>query len=192
MAVAALSAPEILFVCTANVCRSPYMEYKLRAMLAARSSAEVSIGSAGTRALQGHEMAAPLSQRLRDRGTDPSGFRAVPLRREMLESAAIVVTATREHRRQVVQHSHAAADRTFTLAQLARLLGAAPADASASGSVAELVIAAHGARGKASETSPAFDDLDDPWRRSPRIYRRVADRIDDLLIPMAARLAGRR
>lgn len=192
MTAAAVSAPEILFVCTANVCRSPYMEYALRALLAARGSAEVSIGSAGTRALDGHAMAAPLSQRLRDRGIDPSGFAATSLRREMLEGAAVVVTATREHRRQVVQHSHAAADRTFTLAQLARLLDAAPTGTPTPGSARELVIAAHAARGRASGASAADDDLDDPWRRSGRTYRRVADRIDELLIPMATRLAGRR
>lgn len=192
MTAAAVSVPEILFVCTANVCRSPYMEYTLRAMLAARGSAEVSIGSAGTRALRGHEMAAPLSQRLRDRGIDPSDFRAAPLDHEMLESAAVVVTATREHRRQVVQRSHTAADRTFTLAQLARLLSAASTHAPTSGLVHELVTAAHHARGRVPVASPSDDDLDDPWHRSRRTYRRVADRIDDLLIPMATRLSARR
>lgn len=167
------------------------MEYALRAMLAERDSAGVSIGSAGTRALEGHEMADPLSQRLRDRGTDPTGFRAAPLRSDALEHAVIVVTATREHRREVVQRSHAVADRTFTLAQLARLLDAAVMAPSRPWSVHELVIAAHGARGRTSVASPADDDLDDPWRRSPRFYRRVADRIDSLLIPMATRLADR-
>jgi protein-tyrosine phosphatase len=105
----------------------------------------------------------------------------------MVEAAAIVITATREQRRQVVQHSHDAADRTFTLGQLARLLGAAPSGIEESGSVADLVIAAHAGRGR-SRAGAADDDLEDPWRRSRRTYRRVADRIDDLLVPVANRL----
>ena len=185
------SVPEILFICTANVCRSPYMEYTLRAMVAAQGTTQVLIGSAGTRAREGHEMAAPLSHRLRERGVDAAGFRASALRPETLDRASLVVTATREHRRQVVQYSHEAADRTFTLSQLARLLTAVPAGTPASGSVTDLIVAAHAARGRASTGSAADDDLDDPWRRSRRTYRRVADRIDDLLLPIAARLADR-
>lgn len=164
------------------------MEYSLRAILADRGSAEVSIGSAGTRALEGHVVAAPMSQRLRDRGIDTGGFRASGLSREMLDAAAIVVTATREHRHQVVQYRHETADRTFTLAQLARLLRAAPPGIPASGSVTDIVAAAHSARGRAPIGAAADDDLEDPWRRSRRTYRRVADRIDDLLIPLATRL----
>ncbi|WP_193598104.1 hypothetical protein [Microbacterium sp. YJN-G] len=193
-------APTILFVCTGNVCRSPYMEHSLRAALAELGVADLVVRSAGTRALRGHGMAPPMAERLRSRGIDTSAFRATGLGTELLETAGIVITATREHRREVVSASFDSADRTFTLAQLTRLLAAdaAPYDAASAdplgtvplGTVPGLVRAAHAAQGWMTTSASADDDLEDPWLRPRRVYRRVADRIDDLMIPLAVRLAA--
>lgn len=189
----------ILFVCTGNVCRSPYMEYALRAMLTTSGVAGVPIASAGTRALEGHPMAEFMALRLRERGVDATGFRAARLSDEALQSAGIVVTATREQRRDIVRYGTELAERTFTLAQLARLLHAdasasavdgTAVPASASERIARLVSAASAARHAGTSAASADDDLDDPWQRSRRRYRRVAERIDQLLIPVAARLAA--
>lgn len=184
--------PTILFVCTGNICRSPYMEYRLRAMLTERGVPDVSIGSAGTRALEGHTIAEPMARRLREHGIDASGFRASALGLQMLDAAGVVVTATREHRREVVRHRHDLAERVFTLTQLARLLDASASDSTtgAAGPVADLLAAAHAARGVTTAGTAREDDMEDPWQRSRRSYRRVANRIDELLIPMATRLVA--
>ncbi|WP_378761666.1 hypothetical protein [Microbacterium suwonense] len=179
----------ILFVCTGNICRSPYMQHSLHAMLTDQRRTDVSIVSAGTHAVEGHAMATPLARRLHDRGIDASGFRASTLRSETIDNASLVVTATREHRRLVVGRRHDAAERTFTLAQLARLLRSSPENAAVPASVPDLVHRALTARGR-SGGGASDDDLDDPWRRSQRTYRRVADRIDELLIPIAAGLVA--
>lgn len=186
----------ILFVCTGNVCRSPYMEFRLRAMLEAASAGPLTVSSAGTRALEGHPMADTLRQRLGSQGIDASDFRARRLTADALHAAALVVTATREHRHHVVRDGGSdLAERTFTLAQLARLLGAADSsgreNAASAGAVGDLVSDALSARGRGWGGALGDDDLDDPWQRSRRRYRRVAERIDQLLIPIAERLTAR-
>ncbi|MGW9627787.1 arsenate reductase/protein-tyrosine-phosphatase family protein [Microbacterium sp. NPDC055521] len=190
--------PGILFVCTGNVCRSPYMEFRLREMLATAKVSDVPLASAGTRALQGYPMADPLVERLGASGVDASGFRATSVTSAALQGAGAVVTATREHRSQVVRYGgNELAERTFTLAQLSRLLSVdAPqieeADPTPGRTAVDaLVSAALATRGRGSARRADDDDLDDPWRRSRRTYRRVADRIDVLLIPIAARLVVR-
>ena len=196
-----VSRPTILFVCTGNVCRSPYMELRLRGMLAASADAVPAIASAGTRALEGAGLAAPLAHRLGELGIDTAGFRARALQPQLLESASLIVTATRDHRQEVVRLQHDAAERTFTLGQLARLLEAAsepPAESTVGAprseipeaTVSRLIATALAARGLAP-AGGADDDIEDPWRRSRRTYRRVADRIDALLAPLADALSPR-
>lgn len=186
----------ILFVCTGNVCRSPYMEYSLRGMLHARGVHDVVLSSAGTRALTGHGMDEQFHKRLSERRIDASGFRSTQICSEVLERAALIVTATREHRREVVRFGNAFAGRTFTLAQLARLLAEnraisrSPARQRSAGAerAKELLVAAVAADERRS-LATAADDVDDPWRRSRRVHRRVADRMDELLIPLAEGLS---
>lgn len=196
MAETAARRSTILFVCTGNVCRSPYMEYQLREMLAGTGARGLPIASAGTRALRGYPMAEFLTERLHTRGVDATDFRSTQLTRETLEQAGIVVTATREHRTEVVRYGNELAARTFTLAQLARLLSVGAsysAERRADGqpvSAADVASAAVAARGLRAGSASIDDDLDDPWQRSRRTYRRVADRIDELLLPVANRLVS--
>lgn len=188
-------ASGILFVCTGNVCRSPYMEFRLRAMLETAGADRIPVSSAGTRALEGHPMAEILTQRLGSQGIDASGFRARRLTAEALHEAGLVVTATREHRSHVVRDGGSdLAERTFTLAQLARLLGAPTPgiheQSAGAATVSDLVSEALSGRGRGFGGIPDDDDLDDPWQRSRRRYRRVADRMDELLRPIFDRLTA--
>lgn len=197
MSDAPTSAATILFVCTANVCRSPYMEYRLRELLRDRDVSDLPITSAGTRALEGHPMDDIIAHRLGDQGVDVTGFRAARLTSETVQQAGIVVTATREHRSQVVRFGNDLAERTFTLAQLARLLSVDPSVSGEGGADGQIMTAtglasaAVAARGRRATGAMVDDDLDDPWQRSRRRYRRVADRIDELLRPIADRLVAR-
>lgn len=45
--------PEILLVCTGNICRSPFMEYTLRDSLDRAGVNDFVVSSAGTRAVVG-------------------------------------------------------------------------------------------------------------------------------------------
>src|SRR6478736_4368900 len=66
----------ILFVCTGNVCRSPYAERRLRQLL---PHAGASIASAGTAAVVGADLESATKDRLRRVGADVTGFAAQAL-----------------------------------------------------------------------------------------------------------------
>src|SRR5689334_253658 len=88
----------VLVVCTGNICRSPYMEYSLRAQFERAGLTDVSVASAGTRAVPSSGMAPLMAALLEDEGFDASGFSTRQLTRSLIADADIVLTAERAHR----------------------------------------------------------------------------------------------
>ncbi|TFD61502.1 low molecular weight phosphatase family protein [Cryobacterium suzukii] len=125
-------APRILVVCTGNICRSPLAEQLLRQNLSA-AGIDAVVTSAGTQAMTGSAMtpeAAALSLRY---GAPQTRHVARQLTEKLIADADLVLTATRDHRRQVVSMLPKATRYTFTLNQFARLVSpAARVDAPAS------------------------------------------------------------
>ncbi|HEY0699436.1 MAG TPA: low molecular weight phosphatase family protein, partial [Micromonospora sp.] len=117
----------VLFVCHANLCRSPMAEYLARDLLAGSA---ISVTSAGTHAQPGRPAHPHAVRILGERGLDPTSFRSRPLSRIDLTAAGLVLTASRRERAACVALSPAALGRVFTLRQFARLataaLGAVP------------------------------------------------------------------
>jgi protein-tyrosine phosphatase len=174
----------VLFVCTGNICRSPYMELTLRRALDGLDT-PVAVGSAGTHALVGEPVAERMRRRMGEDAPAGADFRARQVTSAMLAQASIVVTAEREHRWWVTHLEPSCAPRTFTLKQTARLLRSylevpEPRDV---GRVADLVARLHDARGHGGAGSDD-DDIADPWKRSTWAYRRAAKQIDAALQPM--------
>jgi len=178
------SSPMMLFVCTGNICRSPYLEFRLRAALAANGHRGITITSAGTGAAIGRGVSDRLADRLHGYGVDSSAHRGRQLTTAHVESADVVLTAGREHRRAVTQLDPTAVGRAFTVRQFLRLLSVEP---SAGPRIADLVAAATDARGRAG-ASTDDDDIDDPWRRSRRVYARVAGTMDEAVTSLVAHL----
>ena len=89
----------ILFICTANQCRSPMAQAMLAAKVAAlNQSDEWNIGSAGTSAVNGI-MATPFARRvMAERGLDLESHRSRGVTASLLESADLILTMTRNHR----------------------------------------------------------------------------------------------
>ena len=108
----------ILAVCTGNVCRSPAVER----MLSSRLGPTVRVSSAGTDALVGQPISAPMAALLRDSGVKPDSFEACRLSEQMLKEADLVLPLTRAQRGLVVEVWPAAVRRTFTLREFARLV----------------------------------------------------------------------
>ena len=192
----------ILVVCTGNICRSPLAAQLLAARLSALGISAV-VQSAGTRALVDSAMtpeAASLSLRY---GGNPA-HAARQLTESLVDSADLILTATREHRSETVTLLPRASRRTFTLNQLARLVTALPlveraesphADLSTEASLHPALLRAYIAEIAASRgatpppTNPADDDITDPYRHAQDVYDEVGRIIDDAVTTISAGFA---
>lgn len=170
-------AARVLLVCTANVARSPYAEYKLRSELRERSITGVDIDSAGTYAHRGSPAAGPIISALTRHGVDISGFRSKPLNGSLLRTADLILTAEASQRGDVVRLDPLALPRVFTLRQFARLVPLA-LDGEP-GILRDVPGLAHACADARGSTGPAADDdIADPWHRSWLTYRKAIGRID--------------
>ncbi|WP_432834214.1 low molecular weight phosphatase family protein [Dactylosporangium sp. CA-092794] len=169
-----LESTLMLFVCRANLCRSPMAERLARALgLAAQS--------AGTHAVPGRELPAHAATVLRELGADPAGFRSRRVTPPLLTGAELVLTASRAERAHCVTLAPATAARTFTLRQYGRYLAALPPGPLTPAAVA-------GVRGRLQPGTPADDDLDDPFGGPIEGFRDCAETITAILRLLASRL----
>ncbi len=162
---------QVLFVCTANICRSPYMELATRRLLG--DDASVVVSSAGT---QGFD-AAPMSNELiGGYEAEAESFRSRRATREMVEAADVVITAGSAHRTYLLEETPAAFRKIFTLGQLAAAVPSYDDDPAAPRGRALLRELSQ--RPRAADTSL---DIADPYRRGPEASRACAELIDELL-----------
>jgi protein-tyrosine phosphatase len=180
---------ELLFVCTGNICRSPMAERLAAAALATRLGAEASrvvVHSAGTWGHEGSPMEPFALETLARLGLDtaPSAaFRARELTTEMVESADLVLAASREHRAAVATLVPRAAVRTFTFREFDRLSSgvdgsALPADVVERG---RALVSAAAARRGLVPVGPDGDDLADPYGAPARAFEQCAADIVSVL-----------
>lgn len=196
----------ILFVCTGNICRSPFAEVFARHLLEQRgASGWCTVSSAGTDAVVGATMH-PVSRAqlagwgVPDAAADP--FVARQVDRELVSCADLVLGATPAHRGAVVRLFPGALATAFSVLEFARLaaqvdLGALPVDPA--GRARTLVIAARARRGMIPPGAPGSDEIPDPIDGAGPAHARAADlsaravtQIVDLLIPSAPIVPGPR
>jgi protein-tyrosine phosphatase len=173
----AVPAPRILFVCTANICRSPMAAALLSHRLGERGVA-ADIRTAGLlepdRPVSDGAMRVLAARRL-----DVSEHRSRRLDAELVRSATLVVGMERRHVRDAVVLAPEAWPRTFTLKELLRR-GASigprttePFD----GWLARV----HLGRSSQDSFGPSDDDVDDPYGRSDDAFRLTVAELDNLL-----------
>jgi len=111
--------PSILFICTANQCRSPMAEVIGRDRLTRRYPAtEWRIGSAGVRAVDGYP-ATPASATVAGRhGFDLSRHSSRPLSPALVAETDLLVTMEMAHKRAILAAFPESEARVFTLAEL--------------------------------------------------------------------------
>ncbi|MEV4812349.1 low molecular weight phosphatase family protein [Micromonospora avicenniae] len=174
----------VLFVCHANLCRSPMAEYLARKVLAGRPVTVQSVGTDAVEGLPMHPYAADIAA---ETGADPTDFRSHRLRAEHLADATLVLTATRRQRSVCTALAPSVLHRTFTLRQFGRLAAAAePPEDPAGDPLRAAVEAAALARGRLQPAAPGTDDLRDPIGGTAADFRRCAEEIERSIRPLAA------
>ena len=166
----------ILIVCTGNICRSPLAEKLLQSRLTAAGIPAI-VTSAGTRAMVDQPMTDEAAFLATQYGAEPTLHAAQQLTAARIAAADLVLTATREHRGEVVSLHPRAHRYAYTLNQFARLV-----------SVAELVetptinnfLSEISARKGLSLPATRLEDdnIEDPYLRSAEVYDRVGAVID--------------
>lgn len=169
----------VLFVCTANICRSAYADVVARG----RNIPGLQFGSAGTHALVGQPIDPPMSNQVNI--GDENQHRAQQLSYELVDSADLILAMGAEHRRYILDEWPSAARKTFVIGHAAREINAMP-----EGSLDDVVQHLWGHR-----STSARDEVADPYRRGEGAAIAAARSIDTHLediIPRLERMARSR
>jgi protein-tyrosine phosphatase len=185
----------VLFVCTGNICRSPFAERLLRARLdtnLGEAAACIEVSSCGTFGLVGEPMMPEAAETLLRYGGLQDGFAARAMDVNQIDSADLVLGLTREHRSAVLRMVPRASSRTVTVREYARLLtGVTPADIGSAGTgpverFRAITATAFSRRGYAPPQDPADDDIPDPFGGPMAGYEKAAMLISQALdVPLA-------
>jgi protein-tyrosine phosphatase len=174
----------ILVVCVGNLCRSPVAERLIDLRLSeAALDGLIEVGSAGVRAVTGSPMHPRAAAELERLGGDPADFSARRLEDAGMGEAELVLTATKELRREALGVVPRAMRRTVTILELATIVrGVSPQP------LDELAAFAGANRHLALE---ADIDLPDPIGQDQEVHRLVADRIDESVRSIVGSLVSR-
>jgi protein-tyrosine phosphatase len=170
---------DVLFVCTANLCRSPMAAEIFRHRLGERS-AIVTIASAGLLepdlpAVEG------VRRALVGRGLDAGDHRSRRLDAELVRGADLILGLERQHVREVVVLDPATWSRAFTLKEIVRR-GEAAGPREAGEPWPRWLDRVHFGRQRADLLgSSPDDDVADPMGGALEDYEATADELDDLL-----------
>ena len=168
----------VLFVCTANICRSAFAEHMARHLLGEDPS--VRLMSAGTHGWVDKPVDAALAAELVTRGIDHQDFASRRLTMQMVDEADLVLTATRSHRQFILDDRPEAVWRVYTLGQFARTIADVPDDLTGF----ELLRACR----KAHKPATDEDDVADPYQQGPEAAAASAQHIERLLQQIIPRL----
>lgn len=186
----------ILTVCTGNICRSPVAERLLQAGLNQIQFGSFEVRSAGTRAMVGKPIQPHSAEIIKAFGGTSENFAARQLTPKILGETDLVLTMAAEHRGQVLQQDASLLRRTFTVREFARMLdalaesesatlsrNAGPASGQSTAAFwRELPAKAAAVRYLSLASDAGQDDVIDPYRRGPEIYRQMEDELAPALL----------
>lgn len=184
-------AGSVLVVCTGNVCRSPYLERRLRHDLAGTG---IEVSSAGTHALVDRAMDPGSQSLLASAGIEGADFRARQLAPDLISGADLVLATAREHRSTAARMHPASLRKIITLSDLADLLDGVSAEdvAGRHGTgtwVAQVVSAALARRALVPARQDGVD-ITDPIGQSRSVFERMAREIESALQVIVPVLRG--
>lgn len=171
-----MSEPTVVFVCTANVCRSPWAEARAAQLLPG-----FRVDSAGIQASPGRPMDPTMAATLPD-GATPS-HDAQRLSPQLVRDAAVILAMDGGHRAWINDEHPAAIRKTFTLGQFIESARRAPEGLS----LDELVTWTFRNR----VPSGPHSDVEDPYKQGPAKAAAAAEQLEGMLIELAALLPER-
>lgn len=179
----------LLFVCTGNICRSPFAEILTRHLLVGRlggqGAAAFDVASAGVQAVVGSGMHPSTRAELRPWGLDRAGadgFVARQLQPEIVAQADLVLGANTRHRSAVIECEPSALSSSFSLREFARLAAEVDQRVLPAEPVArahELVEQVRRRRGLSPPSLPEADRIPDPMGGPQQAHHDAAVLIQD-------------
>ncbi len=155
----------ILFVCRANLCRSPSAEVMLTRALDARlgeGAGRFEVRSAGMEVVEGQAAPDDFVELAYVRGIDLRAHRPVPFGAELARGSQLVLTMTRDLLRGMVVSEPSVWPRSFTLRELLRR-GTTTTPPREAETLSEWIARVHAGRDRAELLGAApDDDLRDP------------------------------
>lgn len=174
----------VLFVCTANISRSPYAERRAAQLTGGWPEVGVCFTSAGVPGFAGRPMDPAMVVELVARGSEAGDHVSRSVTSAMLEAADVVLTVEFAHRLRIAESWPDHASKVFGVNQLADALGRVTA---ANGGLAALASALAVAR-----PDGLTWDVADPYKRGGAAARAGADEIDEALAVIVPGLARTR
>lgn len=162
--------PRLLFVCTANRCRSPLAEQLMRRSLH-RLGVDALVASAGL--LPGGFATPSVGVRVAaNHGLDLTKHLSVRVGARLVEVSDVILTMTREHAREIVALAPDAWPRVYPLKQFTGLLDSAQLPRRADFRDAAVMVGE--ARGVNSILgNPGYDAVEDPMGKPAQVWEAV-------------------
>jgi protein-tyrosine-phosphatase len=170
---------KVLFICTANICRSPAMELIARDLA---GSSDVVFSSAGTHARRRQRMNPEMVATLPE-GMSSDDFRSRHVDAALLADADLVLTAEQSHRQHILDDFPHLLRKVFTLGQFAATIAEIP-DLSGRALVE--------AAGQRRTPAAPEHDVADPYRRGAAAAEAATGTISAMLSVVVPRLVGDR
>ena len=162
---------QILFVCTANICRSPAAETIARSRF---GESRFIFRSAGFLE-EGRPFEPDMAKAVTKLGIDVSGdHRSSLIDRDLLAASSLILTMEARHVQNIVIEDDAAFDRVLPLREAAEMIDARGAHG------VDGLLAAMVDRDPMRYLDRRWD-VEDPYKRARRHYRRSANEIRDLV-----------
>lgn len=187
------STNTVLLVCTANVCRSPAAQHLLSTYLSALGLSSVTASSAGVRALEGHPIDARMAELLASDGIQSQAFRARRLDRASVDAATIVLTATTQHRSDVLRVAPRALHKTYTMLEFCQMANNIPMATAPSMKDRASPLEQWLSNARSLSVRPINEatlSIEDPYRRSKKAYKVAYDQIRNAMHSIASSLAN--
>ena len=166
----------LLFVCTANQCRSPLAEALALRQLE-RRGIDGRVGSAGVAALDDCPASDGTLIAARRERLDLSNHRSRAVTHELVASSTLILTMERNHVIDLVNDFGADLGRTFTLPELAEI-SRLRTNRRADGTLSDWLTWVASKRAPIGVLHAPLLEIDDPTGRALRHYRTTIRRID--------------